>query len=67
LDGGRPAGGVIEPQGWARRPRGRDVEPMLTDAGSATAALDWIVPQDALDRIGGMAPPRSSLIITDER
>jgi hypothetical protein len=39
---------------------------MPTDPGSARTALDRIViPQDALDRIAGMAP-RSSLIITDE-
>jgi len=38
----------------------------LTDPGTAKAALDRIViPQDALDRIAGMAP-RSSLIVTDE-
>jgi hypothetical protein len=39
---------------------------MQTDPGSAKAALDRIViPQDALDRIVGIAP-RSSLIVTDE-
>jgi hypothetical protein len=66
LDGGRPHGGVVEPQGRARGGHGRDVEPMLTDPGSAKTALDRIViPPDALDRIAGMAP-RSSLIITDE-
>src|SRR5882757_9351689 len=66
LDGGRSQGGVVEPQGRARGGHGRDVEPMPTDPGSAKAALDRIViPQDALDRIAGMAP-RSSLIITDE-
>ena len=55
LDGGRPHGGVVEPQGRARGGRGRDVEPMLTDPGSAKTALDRIViPQDALDRIAGM-------------
>ncbi len=65
LDGGHPHGGVVEPQGRARGGHGRDVEPMLTDPGSARTALDRIViPQDALDRIA-MAP-RSSLIITDE-
>jgi hypothetical protein len=38
----------------------------LTDLSTAKAALDRIViPQDALDRITGMAP-RSSLIVTDE-
>jgi hypothetical protein len=65
LDGG-PHGGVVGPQGQARGGLGRDVEPMLTEPGSAKTALDRIViPQDALDRIAGVAP-RSSLIITDE-
>jgi hypothetical protein len=65
LDGGRPHGGVVEPPDRARG-HGRDVEPMLADPGSAKTALDRIViPQDALDRIAGMAP-RSSLIVTDE-
>ena len=67
LDGGRPHGGMVESHG--RRPggRGRDVEPMSTDPSGAKAALDRIViPQDALDRIAGMASPRSSLIISDE-
>ena len=55
-----------ELEGGARAGRGRDVEPPLTDTGSAKSALDRIViPQDALDRIAGLAP-RSSLIITDE-
>ena len=45
---------------------GRDVEPAPTNPDSAKAALDRIViPQDALDRIAGIAP-RSSLIVTDE-
>jgi L,D-transpeptidase catalytic domain len=45
---------------------GRDVEPKLTQPGTAKTALDRIViPQDALDRITGMTP-RSSLIVTDE-
>jgi hypothetical protein len=66
LDGGRSQGGVVEPQGRARGGHGRDVEPVLTDRDSAKTALDRIViPQDALDRIAGLAP-RSSLIITDE-
>ena len=66
LEGGRSHGGEVEPQGRARAGHGRDVEPMPTDPGSARTALDRIViPQDALDRIAGMAP-RSSLIITDE-
>jgi hypothetical protein len=66
LDGGRSHSSVVESQGRARAARGRDVEPTPTDPGSAKAALDRIViPQDALDRIAGLAP-RSSLIITDE-
>ena len=57
---GRPS------QGRARADRGRDVEPAPADTASAKSALDRIViPQDALDRIAGIAP-RSSLIITDE-
>jgi hypothetical protein len=45
----------------------RDVEPMWTDPGGAKTALDRIViPQDALDRIAGLASPGSSLIISDE-
>jgi hypothetical protein len=66
LDDGRQHGGTIEPQGRARGGYGRDVEPRQTDPDSAKAALDRIViPQDALDRIAGIAP-RSSLVITDE-
>jgi hypothetical protein len=66
LDGGRSQSGVVEPQGRARGGHGRDVEPVLTDRDSAKTALDRIViPQDALDRIAGLAP-RSSLIVTDE-
>ncbi len=66
LGGGRPPGGTVEPRGRARGSSGRDVEPMQTDPDSAKAALDRIaIPQDALDRIAGIAP-RSSLIVTDE-
>jgi hypothetical protein len=65
LEGGRPHGGVVGPPDRARR-HGRDVEPMLTNPGSAKSALDRIViPPDVLDRIAGLAP-RASLIITDE-
>jgi L,D-transpeptidase catalytic domain len=67
LDGGRPDGGVVSPHNRARGSHAGNVGPMLTDPGSAKTALDRIViPQDALDRIAGMASPRSSLIITDE-
>jgi hypothetical protein len=69
---GRPQGRVAEPQGRTRGKRGRDIAPVSTDAGSvagasASAALDRItIPQDVLDRLAGMASPRSSLIISDE-
>ncbi len=67
LDGGRSLGSVVEPHGRSRTGQGRDVAPMPTDTESAKAALDRIViPQDVLDRIGTMASPRSSLIISDE-
>ena len=67
LDGGHADDGVGEPTGPARGHRGRDAEPISTDLGGAKAALDRIsIPQDALDRIAGMASPRSSLIISDE-
>ncbi len=67
LDSGRPDGGVAEPHGPTRGRNGRDGEPMSTDPGGAKAALDRIaIPQDALDRIAGMASPRSALIISDE-
>ena len=66
LESGRSHGGVVEPQGRTRGSHGRDVEPVLMDRDSAKTALDRIIiPQDALDRIAGMAP-RSSLIVTDE-
>ena len=66
LESGRARGGAPASQGRARADHGRDVEPTPTDTGSAKSALDRIViPQDALDRIAGIAP-RSSLIITDE-
>jgi hypothetical protein len=66
LRGGRPPGDAVEPKDRARGSSGRDVEPAPTDPDSAKAALDRIViPQDALDRIAGIAP-RSSLIVTDE-
>src|SRR5207248_4261861 len=67
LEGGHAHGSVVEAQGQARGGRGRAVEPMSTDPGGARSALDRIViPQDALDRLAGMASPRSSLIISDE-
>jgi hypothetical protein len=67
LDGGHPDVGVVERHGHAHGRRGRDVGPMSTDRGGEKAALDRIdVPPDVLDRIAGMASPRSSLIISDE-
>ncbi len=66
LEGGHRHGGVVEPHGRVRGVTHRDVEPVQTDRDRAKAALDRIViPQDALDRISGIAP-RSSLIVTDE-
>jgi hypothetical protein len=53
-------------KGGTRRADRRDAEPMPAEPASARSALDRIViPQDALDRIAGIAP-RSSLIVTDE-
>jgi L,D-transpeptidase-like protein len=66
LNGGGPPDGVVESPDRAAGVHGRDVEPLLTDRGSAKSALDRIViPQDVLERIAGIAP-RSSLTITDE-
>ena len=65
LRGGRPPSSTIEPQERTRG-SGRDVEPVPANPDSAKAALDRItIPQDALNRIAGIAP-RSSLIVTDE-
>jgi L,D-transpeptidase-like protein len=67
LNGGHADAGAAEPHGPTRGRRARGVEPMATDPGGAQAALDRIaIPQDALDRIAGIASPRSSLIISDE-
>jgi hypothetical protein len=66
LNGGQDSG-ADEPHGPTRGRRTESVEPMATDPGGAKAALDRIaIPQDALDRIAGIASPRSSLIISDE-
>jgi hypothetical protein len=65
LSGGGSPGSLVEPRSRTRADAGGG-EPLPTDTGNAKAALDRIViPQDALDRIAGLAP-RSSLIITDE-
>jgi len=67
LNGGHADAGVDEPHGPARGRHGLGVEPMATGPGGAKAALDRIaIPQDALDRIAGIASLRSSLIISDE-
>jgi hypothetical protein len=67
LNGGNADAGTDEPHGPTRGRRGQSVEQIATDPGGATAALDRIaIPQDALDRIAGIASPRSSLIISDE-
>jgi hypothetical protein len=67
LNGGHADSGADKLHGATRGRRGQDVEPMATDPGGAKAALDRIaIPQDALDRIAGIASPRSSLIISDE-
>jgi hypothetical protein len=47
--------------------RGRGGEPARTDAAAAKAALERIgIPQHALDRIGELVTPGSSLIVSDE-
>ena len=67
LNGGHADAGADKPHGPTRGRRSQSVEPMATDPGGAKAALDRIViPQDVLDRIAGIASPRSSLIISDE-
>jgi hypothetical protein len=67
LNGADADAGAGEPRGSKRGRRSPDVEPMVTDPSAAKAALDRIViPQDALDRVAGIASPRSSLIISDE-
>jgi hypothetical protein len=66
LDGGRPQG-IVDPDGRGPMNRDQDAKLILSDAGLAKAALDRIaIPQDVLERIAGLASPRSSLIISDE-
>lgn len=66
LHGGHPDSGVAE-YGPTHETSGRDGEPISTDAVGAKAVLDRIsIPEEILDRIAGMALPRSSLIISDE-
>jgi L,D-transpeptidase catalytic domain len=66
LSGRHADAGANEPHGPPRGRRGQ-VEPRATEPGPAKEALDRItIPQDALERIAGIASPRSSLIISDE-
>jgi hypothetical protein len=66
LNSGRPDDGVAE-HGPTRERTGRDGEQISTAAVDAKVALDRIsIPQDALNRIAGMALPQSSLIVSDE-
>jgi hypothetical protein len=66
MRGGHRDDGQVEPNGSARG-RGRDFELLPPDQSGAIAALDRIdIPREALDRIAGMASPKSSLIISDE-
>jgi hypothetical protein len=66
LEGRRPQG-IIDPDGRGHVNRDQDAKLILSDAGVAKSALDRIIiPQDVLERIAGLASPRSSLIISDE-
>jgi len=60
-------GSAAEPHVRKHKRRSHDIEPVSTSLVGAKEALDRIViPQDVLERIAGMASPRSSLIISDE-
>jgi L,D-transpeptidase catalytic domain len=66
LESGRQQSGTPEPRSGRRGGSVQEGEPMPTGLDGAKAALDRIViPQEALDRIPGVAP-RSTLIVTDE-
>ena len=66
LDSGHADVAIVEPRGKATKAARRDVEPVPAAPDDAKGALDRItIPQDALDRISGIAP-RSSFIVTDE-
>ncbi len=66
LESGRVQG-LVEADAQARGGHAANVDHGSTDTSGARNALDRIViPQDVMDRIGGMASPRSSLIISDE-
>jgi hypothetical protein len=66
LAGGR-AQDIVDPHGGGPVKRDQDAKLISSDAGAAKTALDRIViPPDVLERIAGLAAPRSSLIISDE-
>jgi hypothetical protein len=66
LEGGRPQG-VVDPHERGPVKRDQYAKLIASDAGVAKAALDRLeIPQDVLERIAGLASPRSSLIISDE-
>ena len=58
---------IVEPLGRGRMDRDRYAKLISSDGSVAKTALDRIeIPQDVLERIAGLASPRSSLIISDE-
>jgi hypothetical protein len=66
LDNGHPRA-AVEAHAPPQAIDGRDLEPVPAYASTAKSALDRIViPQEVLDRIASTAPPRVSLIISDE-
>jgi hypothetical protein len=66
LEEGRPQA-IVEPQGRGQVNRDQYAKLISRDAGVAKTALDRIaIPQDVLERLAGLASPRSSLIISDE-
>jgi hypothetical protein len=66
LEEGRPQA-IVEPQGRSQVNRDQYAKLISRDAGVAKTALDRIaIPQDVLERLAGLASPRSSLIISDE-
>ncbi|TMJ01572.1 MAG: L,D-transpeptidase [Alphaproteobacteria bacterium] len=66
VDDGRPQD-AVEPPGRGHGDRNPPAKPVSSDAGAAKAALDRIViPPEVLEKIAGLASPRSSLIVSDE-
>ena len=66
LEEGR-AQDIVEPLGRGRMDRDPYAKLISSDGSVAKSALDRIeIPQDVLERIAGLASPRSSLIISDE-